>query len=108
MIDSVIASRYINETHSYELIRKLSHLTSQHFVPHNKNIYVIKDFCKTENYEVFLNIEIIDQAIEEDKQILVKYLKYGIDKELHIPSTMILSPYQCILHNQRYFFDCLQ
>lgn len=103
LIDGIMASRYINETHSCELVHKLCHLSNTYFVPHIKNIHLLKDFSKTKNHELFLNIEIIDQAIEEEKQIEVVYNKYRIDKELHASSTMMLSPYQFILHNQRYF-----
>lgn len=103
LIDGVMASRYINENHTYELIDKLSKLSNRYFKPHIKNVYTIKDFSKTDNQELFLNIELIDEAIEEDKQVILNYNKYGADKKLHKTSTLQLSPYQFILHNQKYY-----
>lgn len=103
LIDGVMSSRYINEPHSCELVEKLSKLSNKYFIPHIKNIYALKDFSKTDNLELFLNIEIIDEAIDQEKQISVTYNKYGLDKKMHPSSTMILNPYQFILHNQRYF-----
>ena len=103
LIDGVMASRYINENHTYELVDKLSKLSNRYFKPHIKNVYTIKDFSKTDNQELFLNIELIDEAIEEDKQVILNYNKYGLDKKLHKTSTLQLSPYQFILHNQKYY-----
>ena len=103
LIDGVLSSRYINEPHSYDLIQKLSNLSSKHFKKRIKHVYAIKDFSKTENQELFLNIEIIDEAIENDRQIECTYYKYGMDKKMHKSSMLILSPYQFILHNQRYY-----
>ena len=49
------------------------------------------------------SIEVIDTAIEEGKQIAFHYNKYGADKKLHKTSEQRVSPYQLILHNQRYY-----
>ena len=103
LIDGVLSSRYINEKHSYDLIQKLSNLSSQYFQKRIRNLYAIKEFSKTDNQELFLNIEIIDEAIEKNKQIECSYNKHGNDKQLHKSSTMRLSPYQFLLHNQRYY-----
>lgn len=107
LIDGVLGSRYINENHSYDLIQKLSDLSSQYFKKRIRNLYAIKEFSKTDNQELFLNIEIIDEAIENNKQIECSYNKYGNDKQLHKSSTLQLSPYQFLLHNQRYYLMAL-
>ena len=52
---------------------------------------------------MFLNIELIDEAIESGKQLKFVYNKYGEDKKLHKSSNPRVSPYQLILHNQRYY-----
>ena len=52
---------------------------------------------------MFYNIEIIDEAIETDKQIKFDYNKYGADKKMHRSAIHTVSPYQMILHNQRYY-----
>ena len=50
-----------------------------------------------------MNIELIDEAIEKGKQIRFEYHKYGTDKKLHKIRAHHASPYQLILHNQRYY-----
>lgn len=103
LIDGVLSSRYINEPHSYDLIQKLSNLSSKYFKKRIKHVYAIKDFSKTDNQELFLNIEMIDEAINNNCQIKCIYYKYSVDKKMHKSSVLILSPYQFILHNQRYY-----
>ena len=78
-------------------------LSNKYFRSHVKNIYSVNDWSKTDNQALFYNIELIDDAIEHGKQIKFDYNKYGIDKKLHRTTTHYASPYQLILHNQRYY-----
>ena len=103
LIDGVLSSRYITAKHSKDLIEKLCGQANQYFRPRVKNIYSVNDWNKTENVSVFLNIELIDEAIENGKQLRFVYKKYGADKKLHQTSHPRVSPYQLILHNQRYY-----
>lgn len=103
LCDSVLASRHITAKHSKELIEKLATLSNKYFKSHIKNVYSVHDWNKTQNSTLFYNIEIIDDAISENKKIRFDYNKYGEDKKLHRSATHIVSPYQMILHNQRYF-----
>ncbi|MBQ7912202.1 MAG: WYL domain-containing protein [Clostridia bacterium] len=103
LIDGVLSSRHITARHSKDLIEKLCAQSNQYFRPRVKNIYSVNDWNKTDNMSVFLNIELIDEAIESGKQIKFVYNKYGVDKKLHKTSNPRVSPYQLILHNQRYY-----
>lgn len=103
LIDSVMSSKHIPEHQSKDIIDKLCGLTSKYFKSHVKYVYSVGDWDKTDNQELFLNIELIDEAIEYGKQIRFDYNKYGVDKKLHKTYTHAASPYQLILHNQRYY-----
>ena len=103
LIDGVLASRHITTNHSKQLIEKLCNLSNKFFRSHVKNIYSVNDWSKTDNAALFLNIDIIDGAIESGKKIAFVYNKYGEDKKLHKSSDNVASPYQLILHNQRYY-----
>ncbi len=107
LIDSVLASKHIAPTHSKELIEKLCSMSNKYFKRHVKNIYSMDDWDKTENQELFLNIEIIDEAIDNGKQVEFDFNRYGTNLKLHRESHQIVSPYQFILHNQKYYlFSC--
>ena len=103
LIDGVLSSRHITAKHSSDLINKLSSLSNKYFTKHIKNIYSVTDFNKTENSSVFFAIDVVNEAIELGKMVEYDYNKYGRDKALHKSSFQRISPYQLILHNQRYY-----
>lgn len=103
LIDGVLASKHITAKHSKELIEKLCSLSNKYFRSHVKNIWSVNEWSKTDNQALFYNIEIIDAAIEQGKQIAFCYNKYGADKKLHKTSDQRATPYQMILRNQRYY-----
>lgn len=103
LVDSVLCNQNITAKHSSELIEKLCKLSNKYFRSHVKNVHAVKDWIKSDNSALFFNIEIIDQAINEGKQVQYDYNKYGIDKKLHKSSFQRATPYQLILHNQRYY-----
>lgn len=103
LIDGVLSSKYISARHSKDLIERLCGLSNKFFKTCVNNIYSVNDWSKTDNQELFLNIEIIDEAIRDKKQVIFDYHKYDIDKKLKKSSTQCVSPYQLVLHNQRYY-----
>ncbi len=103
LIDGVLSSKYISAVHSKDLINRLCGLSNKYFRSSVKYIHSVNDWCKTDNQELFYNIELIDKAIEQNLQIEYNYNKYGIDKKLHKTSHQIISPYLMVLHNQRYY-----
>lgn len=107
LIDGVLCSKHISPHHSKQLIEKLAALSNAYFRSHIKNIYSVNDWNKTQNYDLFLNIELVDEAIETGKQITFSYNKFGADKKLHKSATHFASPYQMILHNQHYYLMAL-
>lgn len=107
LIDGVLSSKHITAKHSKELIEKLCNMSNVYFRSHVKNIYSVNDWNKTDNQALFLNIELIDEAIERKCQLEFDYNKFGVDKKLHKSASHKASPYQLILHNQRYYLMAL-
>ena len=103
LIDGVLSSKHITAKHSKELIEKLCKMSNQYFRSHVKNIYSVNEWFKTDNQALFYNIELVDDAIERRLQLQLDYNKYGTDKKLHKTHTNRITPYQLILHNQRYY-----
>jgi predicted DNA-binding transcriptional regulator YafY len=69
---------------------------------------VVKHNKKTGNQEVFLNLEQIDQAISERKQIEFTYMQYEIDKKLHPrrKESYVAEPYGVVYMNEHYYLIC--
>lgn len=103
LIDGVLSSKHITAKHSKDLIDRLCGLSNKYFRASVRHIHSVNDWSKTDNQALFYNIELIDMAIEQGHQIHFDYNKYGVDKKLHKSSHQYVSPYQMILHNQRYY-----
>jgi len=103
LIDSVLCSRHITIRHSKDLIERLSAMSSKYFRPHVRHVFSVNDWNKTENPSLFYNIGIVDTAIDEGKQVSFDFNRYGIDKKLHKTASHVVSPYQMIIHNQKYY-----
>jgi len=103
LIDAVLQSSYITAAQSKTLIERLCGLSSKYFRAHVKNVYAVNEWNKTENTDVFRNIDLVDSAIAQKVQIRYDYNKYGVDAKLHKTRTHRITPYQLILNNQRYY-----
>ena len=69
------------------------------------------------NKDLFLNIEILDEAINKSKQVSFNYNKYSLDKNSKLvlmpqlnkdgtTSEYIINPYQIVATNGRYYLIC--
>ena len=103
LIDSVLSSRHITVNHSAAIIDKLCGMSNVYFRSNNRYIYSVNDWNKSENEELFYNIELIDEAIGNKLQIHYDYNKFDMKGKLRKTSEQIVSPYQLFLHNQRYY-----
>lgn len=103
IIDSVLASRHISKEHTQDLVGRLCKLSSRHFKSNVKHIYSSNDDLKTDNKELFFNIEMIMKAINTRKQISFEYNNYDENGRLYRKSSHIVSPYHILLKNQHYF-----
>ncbi|MDE6061020.1 MAG: WYL domain-containing protein [Clostridia bacterium] len=103
LIDSALCSRYINPTHSKQLIEKLIKLGGHNFKSHVRHVHSVTDWGKTKNKDLFLNIDLIDEAIELGKKIEFDYIRMDIDGKAYVSGSHIGSPYHMLLHNQRYY-----
>ena len=103
LIDSVLASKYISMNNTTKLIDKIISLSSDQFKEQVKRVQLANEWDKSENKQLFYNIDEVARAIEMNRQIEFDYYKYQTDKQLHKSSHKIVSPYQLIIHNQRYY-----
>ncbi|MBQ7761550.1 MAG: WYL domain-containing protein [Clostridia bacterium] len=105
LIDAVLGSKYIDKKHSKALIEKLCGLSNKYFKSSVKNIHTLDTREKSENLDLLYNIDIVNEAIDEGKQIQFIYNKYDIDKKLHPVSKnpYIITPYQLVLSNGNYY-----
>ena len=109
LIDSLLFSKHIPYSQCKELIEKIEGLSNRYFkskVRHIRNLPV----DQPQNAELFYTIEILDEAIERNRQVVFHYGDYGTDKNLHLrerkdgkPREYLVNPYQMVATNGRYY-----
>ena len=73
LVDAVQSSKFITERKSTELIGKLSRLTSAASAKQLVREVYVRNRAKTDNENIFYNIDSIYEAIHEDVQIAFQY-----------------------------------
>lgn len=107
LIDAIFSISYINEAQSKDIIKKL--LETQSIYKRSMSRYINKiersSDMKSTNKEVFLNVEVINEAIDKARKIKFTYLEYGLDKKLHPrrEKPYIVSPHEMLAMNQKYY-----
>lgn len=109
LIDSLLFSKHIPYSQCKELIGKIEGLSNQYFrskVRHIRNLPA----DQPNNAELFYTIEILDEAIEKNRQVSFHYGDYGTDKKLHLrtrssgePRSYLVNPYQMVATNGKYY-----
>lgn len=109
IIDSLTCSRHVSQKQLSMLIKKIEGLGNKYFskkVRHTRALHQ----SLPENADLFLNVELLDEAINAHRQVTFVYHDYGTDKKMH-PRTdsegrerrHVVNPYQMIAANGRYY-----
>lgn len=108
LTDALCSFPFIPEKHTMELIEKLQNFNSRYDRRKWQHFSVIRDDWKTHNPQIFLNIEILNEAIEANIQVSFTYLSYDINKKL-VPrrsKPYIVNPYSTVYTNEHYYLFC--
>ncbi|NCU27670.1 WYL domain-containing protein [Candidatus Nomurabacteria bacterium] len=112
LIDSLLFSKHIPYNQCKDLIEKLKGLSGSFFSVRVKHIRNLPEKFP-ENKDLFLTIEVLDEAISKEHQVSFHYNNYDIDKRLHprknengIVREYIVNPYQMVATNGRYYLVC--
>ena len=112
LIDSLLFSKHIPYNQCKELVEKLEGLSSKYFRAHVKHIHTMPETLPR-NQQLFLNIEVLDEAISTGKKVSFHYLEYGTDKKQHAKCRedgsvreYVVSPYQMAAQDGKYYLIC--
>lgn len=112
LIDGLLFSRHVPYSQCRALIAKLERLSSDYFRSRVRHIATMPD-DKTDNKQVFLNIELLDEAIESGHKVRFRYSEYGTDKKMRprrradgSVRDYVVSPYQMAANDGRYYLIC--
>lgn len=109
LVDAVFSSKVISRKHSIELSKKLYSFLSTYQRKKFKYIYKAEDISKSNNKQLFYNIEMISEAIENKKKISFTYNEFDINQNL-VPrqsgKTYLVNPYFMVNSQGRYYLVC--
>lgn len=106
LVDTVQSSKFLTEEKSRELIEKISSLASRHQGAELKRHVYISGRAKTENKEIYYNIDLINRAINEKKQIRFRYFNWNEKKEKVFRRNgdyYVLSPWEMTVNEEKYY-----
>lgn len=106
LIDSVQASRFITEKKSLQLIEKLETLCSRHEAKNMHSQVYMNGRYKHSNESIYYNVDIIHEAIKEDRQVSFKYKDCTPDKKtVYVDDGKMYttSPFGFVWNNENYY-----
>ena len=103
LCNAIHASHFISSKQSDDLIKKLLNTQSKYDQKEFKDKVYMANPLKTSNKQLLLNIEIVSEAIRDNKQLSFNYLKYNNRKELvnRRPELYIVEPRYIVYSDSR-------
>ena len=108
LIDSVLFSRTLSAAQAERLIEKLTGLGNKYFRAKVKHISHLPKLIHSDNKQVLLNLDVLNDAIEQGRKVSFIYNSYGKDFKLHPrrEEPYIVNPYQMVANQGRYYLLC--
>ena len=109
LIDAVFSSRAINGENAKKLAKKISANSSLFNRKKYKYIYKSDEISRTSNKQLFYTIDILNEAIEQKKQIELSYDRPYFtkeNKEKQNQKRYVINPYFLVNNQGRYYLVC--
>ena len=105
LIDSVLFSKNLSDVQAKRLIEKLKGLGNRYFHAKVSHISTLPELFHSDNKQVMIVLDVLNDAIEKKRKVRFTYNRYGIDFKLHARSDKpyIVNPYQMVANNGRYY-----
>jgi len=101
LIDAVQSSRFLTEKKSRELIEKLCNQCSVHDARLMRRDVLVSGRVKSMNETIYYNVDTIQDAIAENRQIAFRYFDYALDgKRKYRDKDYTASPYGLCQDNE--------
>ena len=108
LIDAVQSSRFLTEKKSRELIEKLCNQCSVHDAKLMRRDVLVSGRVKSMNETIYYNVDRIQEAIADGKQITFRYFDWGLDGKRHYrEKSYEASPYGLCQDNENCYLLAL-
>ena len=104
LADAVLASKFLSEKKSMQLIQKLGALTSRYQAVSLRRSMVVSGRVKSMNESVIYNVDDIHQAIQANSQITFRYFEWDRNKQrVYRKGVRTASPYALCWDDANYY-----
>ena len=108
LIDAVQSSKFLTEKKSRELIEKLCKECSVHDAALMRRDVLVSGRVKSMNETIYYNVDAIQEAISQNRQITFRYFDWGIDgKRRYRQKSYSASPYGLCQDNENCYLLAL-
>lgn len=109
LIDAIFSSKSIDGEHSKVLAKKLTNFLSVYDRKTYNYIYNSNRITRTDNKQIFYNIDVIHSAIEKNKRISFCYERFYLNEETNEQrknKRLFVSPYFLVNSQGKYYLVC--
>jgi predicted DNA-binding transcriptional regulator YafY len=106
LVDAVQSSKFITAKKSTQLIKKLEELTSHYEARQLQRQVYVTDRVKTVNENIYINVDTLYSAINQNVRIVFQYTQWSVGKELQVKKNGELyevSPWALLWDNENYY-----
>lgn len=106
LIDAVQSAGFITQKKTMQLIDKIKAQSSIYQAQTIENQVYINNRIKCKNEEIYYNIDLLNEAIDNNKQVRLVYLRHVIDKNMNQSreeKILKVNPYAMIWANDHYY-----
>lgn len=110
LTDAVCSFPFVSEKQTKDLIEKIQKAGSVYDRKRYKYLDVLRREKRSDNKQMFLNIDLLEEAMEKGVQVEFSYCAYGTDKKLHEKENADgsirryrVNPYRMVVANGRYY-----
>lgn len=117
LVEAVLASKFITREQSEKLIKKIKKLTNRYEGEKLQRQVHVVGRIKADNKKILYSVDVLHNAILENKQVSFEYMEWNIKKEL-VPkreTPYVVSPYALLWKEENYYLiaydekaDCLK
>jgi len=104
LADAVCSAKFLTAKKSKSLLKKIESLASVNEGKEIQRQVFVIDRVKSMNERIYINVDTIHRAINENKQISFRYFDYGLDKsQVYRTGTRTASPYALTWNDEKYY-----
>jgi len=109
LIDAIFSSKSLSYKQAKDLANKLSNMLSKYQRNRFKYVHKSDEIIRTDNKQLFANIDLISEAIDRGKQISFNYERHYFDPDKNNrqkDKEYIINPYFMVNNQGKYYLVC--